>query len=231
MSTLIRFIRDVSSHQLEVIREDGLYRHLRFSRPTTRAYSFDIVTWPGYLTVTGDMGTWTFSRIADMFEFFTDKHFGRQDSFQINPCYWSEKFESGAGRGRTESPCYEFDEAAFEKMLDEWHAEWLADAGEDADEFDRDEVAEKISDLKREGFSDANQAYGAVDSADLPGFDMQYAFEGRSMQKYSHHYVWICYAIAWGIERYNNKKLVTKAMSTFFACQPASSQFGETPNA
>lgn len=52
MSTLIRFIRDTSSHQLEVIREDGLYRHLRFSRPNTRAYSFDIVTWPGYLTVT-----------------------------------------------------------------------------------------------------------------------------------------------------------------------------------
>lgn len=222
MSDLIRFIRDTSSHQLEVIREDGLYRHLRFSRPNTRAYSFDIVTWPGYLTVTGDMGTWTFSRITDMFDFFG----GATESFYINPGYWSEKFESGAGRGRTESPCYEFDEAAFEKTLDEWHAEWLADAGEDADVFELDEVAEKIAELKSEGFSDANQAYGAVDSADLPGFDMQYAFEGRSLQKYSFHYLWICYAIVWGIERYNNKKLVTKAMSTFFACQPASQRKG-----
>lgn len=117
MSKLIRFIRDVSSHQLSVIRDNGLYRHLRFSRPNTRAYSFDIVTWPGYLAVTGDMGTWTFSRITDMFEFFTDTHFGRRDSFHINPGYWSEKFEAGAGRSRTESPCFEFDEDDFRKTL------------------------------------------------------------------------------------------------------------------
>ncbi|MEI2602708.1 hypothetical protein V8O11_02645 [Erwinia aphidicola] len=227
MSTLIRFIRDVSGHQLEVIRDDGLYRHLRFQRPGTNAYYFEIVTWPGYLTVTGDMGTWTFSRIADMFEFFTDKHFGRQDSFQINPCYWSEKFESGAGRGRTESPCYEFDEAAFEKMLDEWHAEWLANEGEDADEFERDDVAEKIADLKREGFSNESQAYTAIDDAGLPGFHAYDAFEGRSMQKYSHHYVWICYAIVWGIERYQNQKVVQQAMDTFLNFLPVHSAVKE----
>lgn len=227
MCQLIRFISDVSSHKLDVIRDDGLYRHLRFSRQNTRAYSFDIVTWPGYLTVTGDMGTWTFSRISDMFEFFTDKHFGRQDSFQINPGYWSEKFESGAGGGRYDTPCFEYDEEALHKILDDWHAEWLEEAGEGVDEFDRDDIAEKIDDLKREDFSNESMAYAAVDNADLPDFDMQYAFEGRSMQKYSHHYVWICYAIAWGIERYNNKKLVTKAMDTFFACQPATVSIGE----
>lgn len=220
MSNLNRFICDISSHQLTVIRDDGIYRHLRFERQKTNAYYFDIITWPGYLAVTGDMGTWAFSRIADMFDFFTAAHSGKQESFQINPGYWSEKFESGAGCRRTESPCYEFDETALAKILDEWHAEWLLGAGEDADEFERDDVAEKIADLKRERFSNESQAYTAVDDADLPDFDMQYAFEGRSMQQYSYHYLWICYAIVWGIERYRNKKLALNAMDKFFACQP-----------
>ncbi|MCT2385142.1 hypothetical protein [Erwinia pyrifoliae] len=227
MSNLIRFIRDISSHQLTVIRDDGLYRHLRFARPNTNAYQFDIVTWPGYLTVTGDMGTWTFSRIADMFNFFTADHDGKRESFQINPGYWSEKFESGAGCRHTDSPCYEFDETALIKALDEWHTEWLSGSGADEDESDKAEVAEKIISLTWESFSNANQAYAAVDAADLPDFDMSYVFEGLSMHRYTFHYLWICYAIVWGIERYRNKKLALNAMDKFFACQPVKGAINE----
>ncbi|SQC93443.1 Uncharacterised protein [Cedecea neteri] len=98
------FLRDVALHTLQIHRDDGLYRHLRFKRPGTNAYYFDIVTWPGYLTITGDMGTWTFSRVSDMFNFFMDSHFGHRASFVINPGYWSEKFEAGAGRSRRNPP-------------------------------------------------------------------------------------------------------------------------------
>ncbi|STU51511.1 Uncharacterised protein [Klebsiella pneumoniae] len=65
-----RFLIDTAFHRLEIIRDDGLYRHLRMQQPETSCYYYDVITWPGYLTVTGDMGTWTFSRIADMFDFF-----------------------------------------------------------------------------------------------------------------------------------------------------------------
>ncbi|WP_455819431.1 hypothetical protein [Pseudomonas cerasi] len=230
MSSLIRFIRDVSSHQMEVIREDGLYRHLRFSRPTTRAYSFDIVTWPGYLTVTGDMGTWTFSRITDMFEFFTDKHFGVRDSFQINLGYWSEKLESGTGRGRYENPCFEFDGDAFDKGLQEWLNSYLEDC---EDEEDAGTAKEAVRELTGNGFRQESDAYHALNDAyfpcDVSSYDI---LEGMgSTMTHSHHYVWICYAIVWGIERHNNKKLALKAMDTFFACQPASSQFEGASNA
>ena len=64
-----RFLIDTAFHRLEIIRDDGLYRHLRMQQPGTSCYYYDVITWPGYLTVTGDMGTWTFSRIADMFNF------------------------------------------------------------------------------------------------------------------------------------------------------------------
>ena len=40
---------------MSIERDDGLYRHLRFKSSGTNTYYFDLVTWPGYLTVTGDM--------------------------------------------------------------------------------------------------------------------------------------------------------------------------------
>lgn len=52
---LERFLKDVSEHELTVLHEDGLYRHLRFARPNSGQYHFSIVTWPGYLAYTGDM--------------------------------------------------------------------------------------------------------------------------------------------------------------------------------
>lgn len=213
---LTRFVGEVARHQLDVIREDGLYRHLRFKRPGTNAYYFDLVTWPGYLTVTGDMGTWTFTRITDMFEFFSDEHFGLRESFLINPGYWSEKFEAGTGRGRSESPCYEFDGQAFDKGLQEWLAAYLEDCG---DEDHAEEAKEAIRELTGNDFRTESDAYHALNDAYFPSGVSSYdVSEGMgSNLTYSHHYLWICYAIVWGIERYRNAKLVDKAMTTFLA--------------
>ena len=38
-----------------------------------------------------------------------------------------------------------------------------------------------------------------------------------SMMTYSFHYLWICYAIVWGIERYKTSKIVNSAMDKFIA--------------
>jgi hypothetical protein len=63
---LSRFMRNTAHHNVIIERDEGVYRHLIFKAPGTNSYRFDIITWPGYLTVTGDMGTWTFSRERDM---------------------------------------------------------------------------------------------------------------------------------------------------------------------
>ncbi|CAM7520476.1 hypothetical protein CIFRMM251M_16640 [Citrobacter freundii] len=217
---LNQFIRNVVAHRLSVVRDDGVYRHLRFQRPGTNSYYFDLVTWPGYLTVTGDMGTWTFSRIEDMFEFFTSKHFERSESFLINPGYWSEKIEAGTHGGR-DAICYEFDEDAFEKGLKEWLAAWR----EDKDEDDIESAEYVISSLVGEGFRDANIAVHAVyNNADWPRsvdtYDLAESIS-YNLNTYSFHFLWICYAIVWGIERYRSSKLVDKATVTFLAFKHA----------
>lgn len=85
------FNSNTDKHQMTVLLDEGLYRHLRFKDPHSPFYWFDLITWPGFLTVTGDMGTYTFARLRDMFEFFTG---------YINSDYWAEKLQNGTSGGR-----------------------------------------------------------------------------------------------------------------------------------
>lgn len=74
-----RVVADLETHEMHVLHDDGLYRHIRFKRPGTLMYHFDLITWPGVLAVNGDMGSYMFSRVTDMFTFFTGSLPGRAD--------------------------------------------------------------------------------------------------------------------------------------------------------
>lgn len=91
-----RFARDTATHELTVLRDDGMYRHLKFrgvaklkdgSTSPSSFYWFDLITWPGNLVVNGDCGSYHLARIPDMFEFFR--------GHDINPQYWAEKVRAG----------------------------------------------------------------------------------------------------------------------------------------
>lgn len=89
-----RFATDTATHRMTVAHDDGLHRHLRFRKwvetngkeGPSSSYWFDLVTWPGYLTIAGDCGTYTFARTDDMFEFFRGS-----GKYGLNPGYWAEK--------------------------------------------------------------------------------------------------------------------------------------------
>ncbi|HIH4390768.1 TPA: hypothetical protein ACYSD8_004679 [Citrobacter freundii] len=219
-----RFLVDTAFHLLEIIRDDGFYRHLRMKQPGTSCYYFDIITWPGYLTVTGDMGTWTFSRIADMFNFF-----GRWDG-EINIGYWSEKLEAGAGCSARELLAKDFDEDEFCESLKEYFSEYLEGSethdsdGDDEwnddgiSDSDKRDIREIVSDLCSANFSNEHDAYQAVYDADWPeGFSAWDICDGLTFKTYTSHFRWILFAITWAISKYHNTKLVDKAMVTYLA--------------
>lgn len=89
------FLTNSAGHILEVLHDDGVYRHLRMSNHGSTIWSWDIVTWPGYLSITGDIADgWTFHRCHDMFDFFdTSGYVTYHDDGApyINPDYWAEK--------------------------------------------------------------------------------------------------------------------------------------------
>jgi hypothetical protein len=83
-----RFARDTAKHELTILHDDGLYRHLRFMAPRDSSYWFELITTPHSLTFRGDGESFVFSRLEDMFQFF------RRSDGKINAHYWSEKLTS-----------------------------------------------------------------------------------------------------------------------------------------
>lgn len=69
MFTQDKFNKDIVDHNINIIKDDGVHRHLYCSSGSLTQH-FNVVTFPSYLVYTGDMGTFVFQRIEDMFELF-----------------------------------------------------------------------------------------------------------------------------------------------------------------
>lgn len=90
------FTKNTSDHELVVLNDEGLYRHLRVQAPGTRMWSWDIITWPGHLATAGDVADgFMFTRTTDMLEFFDRpdhlRHFYSDGAPSIDVRYWAEK--------------------------------------------------------------------------------------------------------------------------------------------
>lgn len=98
--TYADFVEQTKDHDLVILHDDGLYRHLRVQAPGTRMWSWDVTTWPGHLATSGDIADGhVFTREPDMLEFFTIA--GRSEGYysdgapSIDVRYWAEKLCGG----------------------------------------------------------------------------------------------------------------------------------------
>lgn len=193
-----RFLGDVKKHEMEIVRDDGIYRHIIFKRPESSNYRFDIHTWPWYLCITGDMGCWVFSRIEDMFYFFIrDGMSFEEDRSVINTGYWEEKIQSVSKFG---GPAREFSPELFKERVIEYAEEYF--------EFDEEKKKECLEELEWSVLSYIEDSHPQVLYEKLWNFSFgDFRFdEPPCAEEYTFHYVWICYAIVWGILKYNEYK-------------------------
>lgn len=117
-----RFLNDTKNHRMQVIQDNGLHRHLRFSAPNTNILYYNITTFPGYLVFTGNAGSYTFSRLRDMFEF----HRSSEGCNTIDYNYWMEKAESVDKRSGKETFSEEMFRDALRIQFRDWHFEDFA---------------------------------------------------------------------------------------------------------
>lgn len=225
-----RFARDTAGHQMTVLHEDGLYRHLRFRNPRSSEFWFELITWPGCLTIRGDYGdAYTFARIPDMFEFF------RSRSGRINPHYWAQKLDGHRQSAKT------YSEDAFRQIVCELFVSAAqcegvpAGTGKavraeilDQDLFDEGEARELLDTFefgatfkasctcgKSEVFSTDTQAdRWRIEHIEpghrahvskvtrVPGFSFGETWE-LTFTDYERDFLWACHAIVWGIARYD----------------------------
>jgi len=197
-----QFLKDISSHEMTIIRNDDVDRHIRFSRPGSSCYRFDLITWSGHLCITGDCGTYVFQRIHDMFEFFRmDKHdFNHRPDrlLNINPSYCGEKLLSiGTNAGYKE-----FDDELFKKEVREYFDEWKDSCSKPSHEIAElwEEIESQVLNCVCDG---EHEAYRAVYYFEHDGFQFQDFFDGGGTERYTFHYLWCLYAIVWGIQQFD----------------------------
>ena len=185
--TADQFLADVSGHKLTINLERGLYRHLMFRQPTSSNLWFEIVTWPGSLTIHGDMGSWSFSRIEDMFGFF------RSRELKINASYWSEKIDSESRFG---GPSQKFHPDDFRRRVIE-SLEGYALAADEKEEITRRLDSEVFS-----GAEDESYIRRELERFKHDGFELSDVWE-ISGTAYTYHFLWCLHAIVWGIQQYD----------------------------
>lgn len=189
------FLRCVEKHEMEVFLNNGVYRHLRFKAPDTGNQHFHLVTFPGRLVYCGDMGSYVFERTTDMFEFF------RRPDRGINLSYWAEKVDAQDREGVTEFSMDRVKEIVKEIVSDQ--AEYL-------DENEQGKLQEELELLLESIDSDAHEIYDVQRVAkdlnnDVIDSDWFSDLWEYSTETYTYRFQWACYAIAWGIEQYDNQ--------------------------
>ena len=184
------FIDDVKDHKMTILHEDGVYRHVKFSREGSNYFRFDLTTIPGYLFFTGDMGSFTFSRVNDMFTFFRD------DDLKINPSYWSEKLQATDKHEGYKEYSPELARGVVEDIV----KNYFEDRGITGSYILQQELDEQIYPFidEEQEFYKAMSEFYSDEAGDLFADWWEDTFE-----EYTFRYLWCCYAIVWGIEQYD----------------------------
>ena len=183
------FLRDIATHEMTILRDDSVNRHVQFKRPGTRCCQFDLITWPGYLCYCGDMGTYVFSRLNDMFEFFrTDRRDkDNPEKLFINLGYWAEKIQATDRSNGHE----EFSQDKFRRVIEGY----LEDASDDLRQAVQNEVLSRIYDGEHAAFQAAH---------DFEHGDFYFSdFWDHSFRECTYQFIWCCYAIAYGVREYD----------------------------
>ena len=190
----------VENHELQILHEDGLYRHLRFISPGTGIGYFDLVTWPGSLAIRGDIGEgFIFTRDRDMIPWFG----GGASAGRIKADYWSEKLDRGTREVREV-----FSEEKFDAYLKEQVESFAEHRGHDLTEVREDVDLSKYF----EAIYDTNSAYEFMSGLEYEGERIVEDLDddAQSWLEYDHHFLLACHAILWGVRKYQAEKAATK---------------------
>jgi len=220
------FLKDVANHQMHILLDQGVYRHIRFRVPNTISMYFDLITIPGKLICTGDMGTYVFQRLEDMFEFFrTDRK--DKAGLHINKGYWAEKLIATDSNGANSKGAQEYSADKIRRVVWDEFKEFVRSSSgrNETDKEQRRECWEEIEGEILNRLEDGDET-GAIRAA----MDFRHTFrsskEGSSFihkldfkfdefwdhnfYDYTYHFVWACYAIAWGVKQWDEIHKETK---------------------
>ncbi|PWJ81561.1 hypothetical protein C7441_11093 [Pseudaminobacter salicylatoxidans] len=183
------FLKNITNHQMTVHHADGVFRHLSFRQSGSFTYHFNITTWPGYLCISGDMGSFVFARLRDMFEFFRGE--------RINSGYWAEKLTAHDRHGGHRTFSHDLYKAALEHDF----AQWTFGSDEDRARS-WEAIADEWTGIL--GASTTNEAVRQALDWKCHISDQEFVdFWDHELEEYSYQFIWSCHAIQWAIARFD----------------------------
>lgn len=207
-----KFEADVAEHVLDVKYDNGLYRHLVFCKASPSfLYRFEVSTWPGYIAIVGDMGSYLFSRVEDMFEFFR----GRTRGPFLDLSYLAGKLQAADKNGgishwieaeRSVQKLVEIlrdalDEAVPTETIDAVVAEFMEHA--ESDEIETVEDVYRVAmDFEPRTDIGRESPFGALWE------------QGTLFYEWSYHFQWCVFALAYAVEQYDNRKAQQAAIQS-----------------
>lgn len=195
-----KFLRDVASHAMSIVRDDGIYRHLVFQQPEHGwLHRFEIVTWPGVLCIRGDVGTYVFSRTHDMFGFFRAPTGG--DDLYINDSYWSEKLIASDCSGRRGDGVMRYDPDMFRDEVNRRYVKHVRQHMRGMPD-ERRSLRAALDDEVLAYAEEETEARRAAGSFEHEGFALRDFWE-VDCSDYTVYFMWSLYAIAWAIRQYD----------------------------
>ena len=195
------FLKNVKDHQIKILKDDRVYRHIKCNKPGTWNMGFEIITFPNGLLFTGDMGTYEFERTNDMFSFFRSG-IDEEGDININPYYWSEKClaESVFGQG-----IEKFDSELFIENVTDYFNSYFEDNNSEEKQLVWEEIENQI--LNGEEYE--WELISALNNFTTYGIDTKFDFTDFWEDPYeskTYHFIWCLYAIVWTIKEYDKLK-------------------------
>lgn len=176
------FERDIKDHKMTVEMDNGVFRSVFFGEQGNSCFHFRLTTWPGYLCFSGDMGTFVFSRLRDMFEFF------RCD--RVNLPYWAEKVEAASeGEG-----VMEYNPDLLKATLIDYFK----------DNENKAEILETLEPYFEDRCS-SGEMFSRIYECEGIG-DFLIDLSPACYKEYTHRYKWCCAALIWAIGVYDSEK-------------------------
>lgn len=187
-----RFVKDVENHTLRVLHDDGLYRHLLCRSGESFMYWFEIITSPGQLTIRGDMGTYVFACLSDMFEFFGS-------GSRINSQYWAEKVQASSG------PLTHYSKQVAIHHVKESFKDQLEyrDLSESEVKEAKHAFNDEVLVIANEDESNEGDFRQAIDEFNSNGIRFEDSWEW-DLTEYDGHFLWCLHAILWAIREYRS---------------------------
>lgn len=184
---LCAFSENTKKHEIKMLVDSGMYRHIRFIEKGNNQYRFDLISWPGSICINGDMGTYVFSRVGDMFKFFAND--------DLSYSYVAEKCKSQDSK----IPVWVYDPCMVEEEAWRQVEEHIKTYPDSAKYLREDIRALLESHLHDEGVV-SNEIYN------YDNYGFRFNTDDWKTKILSYQFLWCVTAIQWGVKKYSEVK-------------------------